>query len=320
MALGHPNYAIYVCDPFGLRLGDASRFIALSYARAVNTWTTLTLALPSTFDQTLLRIPDGRIEVWRRIGAGREVLDTETTWLIKTIQNERDERGVETLTIEADTPLCVLKEPGRFVNYDASSETNADFTSQPLDDAIKTIAQQNIGPSDSSLSTQVRNLAAYISIAPNLSLGPVGSKSFAWRDCLKVMQEIANASAEAGTYLAFDIIAPTPATLEFRTYTGWRGVDHRFPGGLNPVIIGPEFGNMGASVLRTDYRGETTYALAGGKGEGSARLTAEAFDSARIGASPFGLREKFVDATQYSTTTGLAAEADTVVRDRKSVV
>lgn len=314
--LGCSNISVYISDPFGVRLGDASNFVSLKYPRVVNNWSTLELVLPNSFDQTLLRIPDGRIEVWRRIpGSTREVLDTEAVWLIKAPEWERDDRGNETLTIEADHPLCILKEPGRFVNYDSSSETNADFTSQPYDDAIKTIAQQNIGASDSSLSTQSRNLSAYISIAPNLSQAPIGSKSFSWRACLKTMQEIANASAQASTYLAFDIVAPTPATLEFRTYTQQRGVDHRFPNGINPIIIGPEFGNMGACTLREDWRNEITYALAGGKGEGSARLTAESYDSARIGASPFGLREQFVDATQYSTTTGLAAEAAAVVRN-----
>jgi hypothetical protein len=308
MTLGHPDYQIIISDPEGSPLADASRFVALSYPRAVNMWSTMTLTLPSTFPQQYLRIPDGRIEIWRR-GPSGMVLDTETTWLIKAPEWDRDEAGRETITIEADTPLCILKEPGHFVDWAAttSQAEKTDFA----DDMLKAIAAENIGDSAGAL----RDLSAYISIAPDASLAPSLSKAFAWRDVLKTMQEIANASAEAGTYLAFDIVAPTQDTFEFRTYTGWRGVDHRFPNGINPVIIGPAFGNMGECRLRTDYRNEITYAKAGGRGDGINRLLGEAQDDARIGLSPFGRRETFVNATQYTTTTGLDAEAEAVVRN-----
>jgi hypothetical protein len=61
--------------------------------------------------------------------------------------------------------------------------------------------------------------------------------------------------------------------------------------------------------------------LAGGKGEGFGRLTASSQDLVRQGASPFGLREFFQNATQYDTTTGLSAEADAVLRSgRKKTI
>lgn len=303
------EYSIYLTDPFSVRLGDASNFVSLKYTRVVNDVGVATLVLPGSFNQQFIRAPDGRIEIWRRLpGMAREVLETETTWLIKKVTNERDDDGRETIIVEADTPLCVLREPGRFVNFNADSASAT--VTDAFDDAIKFVARTNIGSSAGAS----RNLSASIAIAPDLGLAPSGSKSFAWRDCLKVMQELANASAQQDVYLAFDIVAPAPDALEFRTYIGQRGVDHRFPGGLNPVIISPDFGNMGECSLSTDWRNEITYALAGGRGEGAARLTASAQDDVRIGMSPFGLREKFVQATQYETSTGLQAEAQAVVR------
>lgn len=297
------KYAIQVCDPFGVPLADASSFVSLKYSRVVNNWSTMVLELPATFDQSLLRIPDGRIGIWRN-----GILDTETTWLIKQAQWNRDDKGNQTITIEADTPLSILREPGRIVLYRAGlSQT---LQTAAADNMIKAIARQNIGAS----SVAARDLSAYISIAPDLSLAPSLTKAFAFRDVLKVMQEIAATSAEQDVYLAFDIVAPTPATLEFRTYIGWRGIDHRFPGGINPIIIAPEFGNMGACELTLDYREEVTLATAGGRGEGNDRLLGFAQDSARIGASPFGRREVFVNATQYTTSTGLNAEAEARVR------
>lgn len=305
-----PTTSVYICDPFGVRLADASNFTKLVYARAVNDVGSLTLTLPiNSINPALLRLPDGRIEVWRRLDSGREYLDTETTWLMKKTEKTLAADGQEALSITAKTPLSILREPGRFVNYYAG-QAQSQYASAPADDQIKQIARENIGSS----ADGTRDLSAYISIAGDLGLASSVAKSFAWRDCLKVMQEFAQASTEAGVYVAFDIVAAMPDSLTFQTFVGQRGVDHRFPGGINPVILGPEFGNLGEVTLTEDWTDEVTYAEAGGQGEGTARLIASAQDDGRIGASPFGLRESFLDATQYSMTTGLAAEAQGAVR------
>jgi hypothetical protein len=47
-------------------------------------------------------------------------------------------------------------------------------------------------------------------------------------------------------------------------------------------------------------------------------LIASAQDNTRIGVSPFGLREYFKDATQYSTTTGLSEEANAILRSGRA--
>ena len=265
--------------------------------------------LPGDFNMQYVINPDGRIEVWRKLDSGREYLDTDTIWLIKKVTQKIDASGLQSIVVEADTPLCVLREPGRYVAY-AAGTAQSTYAAAAADDQIKQVARENIGSS----ANASRNLSAYISIDPNISLGASVAKSFALRDCLKVMQEFADASTTAGTYVAFDIVADTPTTLTFRTFTQQRGVDHRFPGGINPVLISPEMGNLGEIVFSQDYRSEITFAVAGGKGENSDRLFASAQDNVRIGLSPFGWREYFKDATQYNSTTGLAAEADAIVR------
>jgi hypothetical protein len=302
------THSVYACDPFGVRLGDASAFMSLKYARVANDIGTATLVLPGTFNQQLLRAPDGRLEIWRRAANKREILETETIWLIKKVEQSRDEQGKTVTIIEADTPLCLLREPGRFVNNFSGTATTQ--KTGPLDDVAKEVVREQAG-ADASIARTYNGL---LSVAPDNSLAPSDSKAFAWRDVLKVLQELALSSTEMGTYLAFDIVAPTPDTLEFRTYTGQRGVDHRFPGGMNPVIIGPEFGNMGACSLSTDWRDEVTVVLVGGRGEGAARQLESADDSIRTGMSPFGRRERFISGTQYTTSTGLQAEAEAAVR------
>jgi hypothetical protein len=307
------TYSIYLDDPFGVRLADASNFLTLEYSRVVNNVSTLKLTLPGDFNTQFIRNPDGRVEVWRKLDSGREYLDTDTVWLIKKVDQKVDASGLQSIVVEADTPLCVLREPGRFVNYYAGT-AQAQYTAAAADNQIKQLAREQIGSS----ATSTRDLSAYISIDANLSLGASVAKSFAWRDCLKVMQEFADASTTAGTYVAFDIVADTPTTLVFRTYTQQRGVDHRFPGGVNPVLISPDMGNLGETLLSVDYRNEITWVTAGGKGDAGARLIANVQDTARQGVSPFGLREYFKDATQYDSLTGLGAEADATLRSGRA--
>jgi hypothetical protein len=303
------SYSCYLDDTFGNRLADASNFLALEYSRVVNGISTAKLTLPGDFPTDFIINPDGRLEIWRKLDSGREYLDTDTVWLIKKVVQKIEASGLQTIVVEADSPLCVLKEPGRFVNYYAGSD-QAQYTAAPADNQIKQVARENIGTS----ATGTRNISSLITIDPDTDMGHVIAKSFAWRDCLKVMQEFADTSTQAGTYVAFDIVADTPDSLTFRTFAGQRGVDHRFPGGINPVLISPELGNLGEVTFSQDYRNEITYVLAGGKGEQSARLTASAQDLTRQGASPFGLREYFQNATQYDTTTGLEAEAQAILR------
>lgn len=303
------TYSVYLDDAFGNRLADASNFISLTYSRVVNNVSTLKLELPGDFNTDFIINPDGRVEVWRKLDSGVEYLDTNTIWLIKSVTLSIDAKGLQKIIIEADTPLCILREPGRFV-FQFAGEAQSSYAAAPADDQIKQLARENIGTS----ATGSRNISAYISIDGNQGLGASVAKSFAWRECLKVMQEFADASTTAGTYIAFDIVASTPTTLTFSTFANQRGVDHRFPNGLNPILISPDMGNLGETTLTIDYRDEATFVLAGGSGEGSERLLGSAQNTTQQGLSPFGLRELFVDATQYDSTTGLGAEADAKLR------
>ena len=302
------GYSVYLSTPTGVRLADASSFLKLEYARTVNTIGSLTLTLPGTFNTQNIIAPDGRIEVWRRLPSGREYLDTDTVWFIQGVTYEIDNAGMRTIVISADSGLFLLKDPGRFV--DAFSGSAAATKTDQADDMLKAIVREQAGSSASA----ARSLSAYLSVQADTAAAPTISKAFAWRPVLTVMQEIAQASFEAGTYLAFDIVSPTPDTLEFQTFIQQRGVDHRFPGGVNPVLLGPDMGNMGATSLSFDWRDEVSYAKAGGSGEESARLTAEYLDAARAAASPFRRRETFVQATNTKTAGALDDEASAAVR------
>jgi hypothetical protein len=145
-------------------------------------------------------------------------------------------------------------------------------------------------------------------------VGPLLYKGFAWRRVLDVLQDIAAASAEQNVYLAFDIVSPTPDTLQFQTFIGARGVDRRLSVGVAPVILSPETRTLLQPSIRYDFREEIVYAKAGGSGEGFGRLFGEYLDSSRAGASPFRRRERFVDARTTDDTDALNDEARSAVR------
>lgn len=288
------TYSIWLCDPLGTRLALVENFLSLKYSRTVNDVGTLTLELPSDVNTSLIRIPDGRIEVLRNVD-GREYLDTDTIWLIQAIDQKRDAAGKLTITVEAETPLRVVGEPGIFVNAFAGT-ANATMT----------------GAADSLIVTIFFNETnAYFNIpyVPSAGGGATISKAFAWREVLKVMQEIAQASTAQGVYVAFDILSTPTGQLFFQTFLQQRGVDHRWPNGQNPVLLSPDFGNVGEGRMRLDYHDTASLISCGGAGQGTNRAFGVAEDTTLIGLSPFGWKRKFIELTNTADTTTLTNEA-----------
>ena len=309
--------SVYLCDPFGVRLADASNFVKLQYTRVVNDVGALKLWLPADFDMNLIRIPDGRIEVWRRLpGSSREYLDTETVWLIKAMQWDRDNKGAVSLLVEATTPMQILKE--RFADGPIDSLVSP-IPAGTADDQIKIMAFLNgIGTSGTytfggaDQGNGIR-IGSYVSVAPFESAGvSLPQWDTAWKYLLPMMQTIAASSTANGTYVAFDIVAPTVNTLELRTYTQQRGVDHRYPNGQNPVLFGGEFSNVGQATLRLDYGKEITYCSAVISGI----IAGYFWENTRIDVSPFGRRMAYVPTQVQSATLGDYAAA--VVRSNRA--
>lgn len=317
------SYSVYLSDPYGIRIGDASGFVKLQYTRVVNDVGILKLWLPANFDTNLISIPDGRIEVWRKLpGASSEYLDTETVWFIKAIQWDRSDDGEVSLLVEADTPLSILRE--RWYGGPTQS-TYSPIAAAPADNQILSIARNHLtsailpvnwadftNDADATYAGYV--ISDYLSIIPNPSLGAsLGAREYSWASLLPIMRDIAASSAQNGVYIAFDIVAPTPSTLEFRTYAQQRGVDHRFPSGINPVIVGGELGGAGQATMRKDYRKEVTYASAAGAGQGSGQIGSDAWDITRLYASPFGRRQTVISATNQNLSAVLHDIAEAAV-------
>lgn len=276
----------------------------------------LDILLPPTFDNLLFGdddlLLDNRIEVGRRVGTGPYKLLADAVWF-----TEYGEQlyGSQRLTrILASHANVLLKR--KIVAYNSGS-SQADKSALTADNVMKDIVDENLG---AAATNGDRNLSTYLSIAADLTAGQLVSKAFARRNVLLVLQELAQASANLGTYVTFDIVSTGTTTLEFRTYTGQRGIDHRDPGGNPPLKVGPAYGNLTNAKIVFDHLGEITYVSAGGQGEGSARVVGAGSEPLRLNSGPFRLIEYFADSRTSSDATQLNDEANAVVRTLRPLI
>ncbi len=97
-------------------------------------------------------------------------------------------------------------------------------------------------------------------------------------------------------------MSPEPSKYEFRTYVNQIGLDHTYPSGVNPVLLGVEYGNLTGPKLSEDYSQEANVIYGGGQGYESDRYVYEVEDTVRSGRSIWGRREGWRDARADSTS------------------
>jgi hypothetical protein len=303
-------------DPLGNHLIEIANYASFHYVLncAPGNIGVLELELPRSFNTALLR-RDGRIGAWRAISGRPPYLDNGAIYLIETVRYK-----ATSTFVRAYHATGLL---GRRIVAYAAGSSYASKNAAPADNLIKTIWAENAGASISSadrdgVETQA-DISAYVTTQANLSAGASIAKAFARRNVLTVAQELAEASTTAGTYLTFEIYAPTESTLELRTYTTQRGVDRR-ASTASPIILREQAGVLENATLEIDYRDEKTFVVAGGQGEGTQRLIATALDTGRMGASPFGRIEKFADMSNVADSAALQDDADADLRYGRPVI
>lgn len=311
------TYTVYLGTPFGVRQAVLP-FLSLEYTLAVNTVGALTVVLSQAIDPALF-VRDAQIEVWRSVDGGPEYLEGGKVWLLRRSERTIRANGERTSTLTAACCNDLLRR--REIAYDSGTA----YTSKTgaADDLIKAFARENLGSgvtSDRDVSAYA-DISSLLSINADISQAPSLTVAAARDNLLSTCQKIAQASATAGTYLAFDITW-TGAVLQLATYTQQRGTDHRSPLGLNPVILSPDFGNLSDVIVTDNYQDEATITIAGGQGTADSRTIATATDTVRTTASPFGGVERFVQANTTGDATALADVADAALRNgrpRRSV-
>lgn len=305
------DFQVHLLSQTGQFIADLGDFFRLQYTLTEIGVGALEITLPPTHDGLLFSnqdvIVDQRIEVSRRSGAGAFVLEGQATWLIQT--GRQAQSAGRTTSLRAFHANDLLRR--RIVAYAAAS-AQADKAANEADDMMKDIVDENFSASATDVARRLS--AGYFTIQGDLSDGASIAKAFSRRIVLNVLQELAQASAAAGTYLSFDVVNAGGGIQQFRTYTGQRGNDHRQQGGSPPLLIGPAYGNLLDAAIEFNHEGEVTYVYAGGQGEEAARAIGTASDATRIALSPFGRREQFIDARMTDDATQLSDEADAALQ------
>lgn len=311
-------YQVLLYDAWGTRVAVLDAVETLTYTLTANATGALSLTIPADSVPDQYLVGDARLEVWRRPDGGGWANDGNTIWLIeKAVRgiSQRDGRYRKIAAVSAMDLLsrrCVMY-------YDGNAATSK---TGPVDNVMRAVFRENLGSSaDSSPiysagSSPSRNWSSTITVGADASLGPSVSKSFTWRNVLTVMQELARDAANSNAPVYFDIVSLSPGQMEFRTYARVRGVDLTTAG--SSVVISAERGSLGGTIeLATDWADSATWVVAGGQGQGVARSLNHTFDFARAAATPWGVREVFVDQTALTSSASLLAEASAELRRRR---
>ena len=292
---------IRLSDAFGNDPQWLKDWTTVDYARVENGTAPITLTLPGHYSEDQFT-KDRRIEVWRSVDGASPYLDLDTLYLIDDW--EQHTRGkLVSYSVYGQDLNCLLDR--RWVDY-AEGVAQADKTAL-ADNLGKAIMRENFG---ASATDATRSIASLLTVAPDLGAAPSVHIEFADRRVSDVLRDIAALSFQRGTYLVFDVVAATPPTgFEFRSYTGQRGVDHRFPGGSPPLLIGPDFGNLVDATVSRQTRQVITRAISLGSGLGLNQAKQREDDATLQGESPFGLIEGMVNASRTGESTALQAAA-----------
>lgn len=288
------EYEVWLDRDDGNRLALLDDFEQLDYTLAANDVGTCQITLPGDWSTTLWAA-DRKLEVWRKPDGGHLAL--ERVYLLTGIDQQTDRDGLRRVVLEAVDGNDLLRR--RLVAYAAGS-TSATMTAA-ADDLMKAIVRQNM--TTAATDTDRSWSTGYFSVQTNLSLGPSIVKAYSRRNVLGVLQELSEAAKQTtGPETFFDVPSPEPDTYEFRTHVDQIGLDHTYPDGINPVLLGVEYGNLVEPRLTEDYSEEVNLVYAGGLGQESDRYVYEIEDTVRSGRSIWGRREGWRDSRGDTTT------------------
>lgn len=302
------TYSVYLNTPQGVRVAPLP-FLRLWYRLSAAQVGALEIDVPTGFDTSLVG-RDWQIEVWRNTDGGAEYLEGNKKWLVRKVR--RTYAKENTVTIYAVCPNDLLRR--RIVAYPAGSAYTG--KTGAAGDTLLDLARENLGTGVTSDrdTTQNANIGALLAIQEDSGVGASLQVACARDNLLETARKICEASITAGQYLAFDI-QWNGTSFVLQVYPQQIGIDHRYPGGLNPLIFGQDFGSFTDVEVVDDYTEEATVVIAGAQGIAETRTIAVATDTTRLNASPLNQCEIFYQGNSagYDSTV-LADLADGKLR------
>ena len=309
---------IRICDPFGNFLVETAEFLdagnnpGLRYALNCGAVGAMTVTLPPSYNPLLLK--DGRIHIMRSVNGGPAAREGGSCFLIR-----RWDYAPDHTTITAVHANDLIRR--RAILY-APVLGNSLLAGQ-ADNEIKRLWNENSGGAigtfraystvTATADPTQADLSAWVSIQGDMSIAPAVTGYVAWRNMLEVFQEVADFSAQNGTWLTAEIVSLSEAQLQIQTFTRQRGADQRFSTGSG-LLFSPTRGNLENALLTINAIEEITVGQALGAAIVSNRYTGYAADYARMAESPFGRIEAIVDSGDAPNDATLTDDSSTIVR------
>lgn len=302
------RWEIWLSDQTGSRIRLLDETSGFACTKIRNGIGACTILLPPIYDN--LFSLDNILEFWHQPTGGN--LRLFNAYFVRRWKFEDKAGGSEYTKLWGQDANYLLS--GRIVAYDAGS-AQADMTDE-YDDMMKAIVTDALG-ADAGTGRILTSVGGGVTVAGDLSAAPSATKAFAWDNVLEALNDIAQASRQAGTPLFFDMVPVyTSAGIlswQFQTFVNQRGAD-RGTTSDNPAYFGRAWGNLNSCYYEIDRTDELNYVYGRGQGEGGARLVGDASDSTRYGASIWNRREGYCNAAaggggDSADTTSSAAEA-----------
>lgn len=306
-------YQVNVLTPAGQLIDVIEEPDNIQLARKVNNVGVFSLDVPYKFWKYAGPSASGgrdlTFEFLRTVEGGQTLVEGDTRWLARKFVRGRFGFPFQASGFDANHLLKRV-----LVNF-ASGSSQAS-KSGFAGDTILSIGSENLVYNGAA--TPPRGFKNF-QIQPNANHGAsLATKEFSRRVLLDIFQELAMASWQAGTYLAFDVQLVN-GVLELQTFNGSRGTDRREGVSLNPLILSEDTNTL-TDILRTDdYTEESTVVFAGGSGTAGSRLIGQAYDSNRLAGTEqnYNYIESWMDSRNNASQTSLDSEATAELSARK---
>lgn len=306
------TFSLWLVSPVGERLLLIDRVVRIETTLSVNNIGLAKIRFPAKFDLAQYVQEDSRLEIWRNIDSGGLQIDGDTVWLIRDWSTALNRSGLQQ-SVVAFSSNDLLGRP--IVAYPAGSAQSSK-SNVPIDDLMKAVVRENLG----NLATDPSRDFS-ITVAPDLSAAPATSKSFAWRNVLGVLQDLAQDADEQGVKVFFGLVYnPNTGGFEFQTRVNQWGVDRSQPDD-NRVLLSVRSGTL--SEVKRDFVSsqERNVIYVGGRGEEAERDIETVIDTTRLGVAPMNRRERFVNSsgTGKGDTVELQAVGDSALKSARVV-
>lgn len=302
------KYYVIIKESNGTTVAILNDFYTLDYQIRVDGQVSALRMHVSTAYLSLFNImkKDYRVQIWRSVNNLTPRLDGKTEFFITKWETTRDYIIVTASSIQELLSRRIVAYPANTLNYTAFAGGNAG-------NIMKSIVRSNFTSAINSARDGVETFAdisTYLRVGSDVSDGVFMAKFASRQNVLDVINDIASTSYEQGIYIV-GLVTSDGNTFLFDTYTSF-GVVRTIP--MSELI-----GNIDNVVLTYDLSNQKSFVVAAGQGIEDARLITTAFAQIRAGMSVFNRNESYIENSQITSTTSLAALARQEIQAKRGI-